>query len=64
MIKLRQGRTSFISAHRLSTIRDADEILVIDRGEIIERGSHSELMAAEGFYYRMYSGQFAMAEGE
>jgi len=64
MIKLRQGRTSFIIAHRLSTIRDADEILVIDRGEIIERGSHSELMAAEGFYYRMYSGQFAMAEGE
>jgi ATP-binding cassette subfamily B protein len=64
MIKLRQGRTSFIIAHRLSTIRDADEILVIDQGQIIERGSHSELMKSEGFYYRLYSGQFAMAEEE
>ncbi len=60
MIKLRQGRTSFIIAHRLSTIRDADEILVIDHGEIIERGSHSELMEKMGFYYNLYSGQFAM----
>lgn len=64
MIKLRQGRTSFIIAHRLSTIRDADEILVIDNGEIIERGSHSDLMSQEGFYYRLYSGQFSMVEGE
>jgi ATP-binding cassette subfamily B protein len=64
MIKLRQGRTSFIIAHRLSTIRDADEILVIDRGRIIERGSHRELIKAEGFYYRLYSGQFSMIEGE
>ncbi len=62
MIKLRQGRTSFIIAHRLSTIRDADEILVIDRGCIIERGSHSELMEKMGFYYNLYSGQFAMLE--
>ena len=64
MIRLRQGRTSFIIAHRLSTIRDADEILVIDHGEIIERGSHSGLMEQQGFYYRLYSGQFAMVEGE
>ena len=64
MIKLRQGRTSFIIAHRLSTIRDADEILVIDRGRIIERGSHSELMAQGGFYHDLYQGQFAMVEGE
>ncbi len=62
MIKLRQGRTSFIIAHRLSTIRDADEILVIDHGEIIERGSHSELMEKMGFYYNLYSGQFAMLQ--
>jgi ATP-binding cassette subfamily B multidrug efflux pump len=64
MIHLRRGRTSFIIAHRLSTIRDADEILVIDHGEIIERGTHRELMAKQGFYYNLYSGQFAMAEGE
>ncbi len=64
MIRLRQGRTSFIIAHRLSTIRDADEILVIDRGQIIERGSHSQLMAQGGFYHRLYSGQFQMIEGE
>lgn len=64
MIRLRQGRTSFIIAHRLSTIRDADEILVIDQGRIIERGTHAELMAAQGFYYNLYSGQFAMAESE
>lgn len=64
MIRLRQGRTSFIIAHRLSTIRDADEILVIDRGRIIERGSHPELMAQQGFYYNLYSGQFSMIEGE
>ena len=64
MIKLRQGRTSFIIAHRLSTIRDADEILVIDDGRIIERGSHEALMASQGFYYHLYSNQFAMANGE
>jgi ATP-binding cassette subfamily B protein len=58
MLKLRRGRTSFIVAHRLSTIRDADEILVIDGGAIIERGSHSTLMAARGFYWNLYSGQF------
>ncbi len=58
MLKLRRGRTSFIVAHRLSTIRDADEILVIDGGAIIERGSHSSLMGARGFYWNLYSGQF------
>lgn len=54
MLGLRKGRTSFIIAHRLSTIRDADRILVIDDGSIIEQGSHRELMAAGGFYSRMY----------
>ena len=62
MIRLRKGRTSFIIAHRLSTIRDADEILVIDQGRIIERGSHPELMALEGFYHNLYSGQFALLD--
>jgi len=62
MVHLRHGRTSFIVAHRLSTIRDADEILVIDGGRIIERGSHNGLMAARGFYWNLYSGQFGAAE--
>ena len=52
------GRTSFIIAHRLSTIRHADIILVIDDGKIVESGSHEELMAAQGAYYRLYTRQF------
>jgi ATP-binding cassette subfamily B protein len=55
---LQKSRTSFIIAHRLSTIRHADVILVIDRGEIVERGSHQELMAKKGFYYDLYMSQF------
>ena len=47
------GRTSFVIAHRLSTIRNADQILVLRRGEIIERGSHSELLAADGLYAKL-----------
>lgn len=51
---LKKGRTTFIIAHRLSTIRSADQILVLHRGEIVERGSHDELMAQGGRYFRMY----------
>ncbi|WP_020619563.1 ABC transporter ATP-binding protein [Paenibacillus daejeonensis] len=51
---VREGRTTFIIAHRLSTIKEADTILVLHRGEIVERGTHDELMAREGRYYRMY----------
>jgi ABC-type multidrug transport system fused ATPase/permease subunit len=55
---LQQGRTSFVIAHRLSTIRHADQILVINNGEIIERGSHEEMMKNKGFYYDLYMSQF------
>lgn len=51
---LKKGRTTFIIAHRLSTIRSADQILVLDRGEIVEKGTHDELMAEKGKYYQMY----------
>lgn len=56
--RLMQGRTSFIVAHRLSTIRNADEILVMKDGSIIEQGNHEELMAKGGFYHNLYNSQF------
>jgi ATP-binding cassette subfamily B protein len=58
MLRLMEGRTSFVIAHRLSTIREADNILVINDGEIIERGSHDELLAQRGFYHNLYRSQF------
>jgi ATP-binding cassette, subfamily B, multidrug efflux pump len=61
MAALRSSRTSFVIAHRLSTIRDADVILVMEDGQIVEQGSHDELMAAEGAYHRLYAAQFAAA---
>ena len=57
--KLMKGRTSFIVAHRLSTIRNADRILVMKAGKIIEQGSHDELLAQHGFYEQLYNSQFA-----
>jgi ATP-binding cassette subfamily B protein len=56
--KLQEGRTSFVIAHRLSTIRPAQQILVINNGEIVERGTHDEMMKAKGFYYELYMSQF------
>ena len=58
MDQLMQGRTSFVIAHRLSTVRNADEILVLENGEIIERGNHEKLLGIKGRYYQLYTGQF------
>ena len=55
---LMQGKTSFVIAHRLSTVQNADKILVVDHGDVVEQGSHEELMARRGFYYRLYASQF------
>lgn len=63
MLRLMEGRTSFVIAHRLSTIRDADQILVINQGEVIERGTHESLLAANGFYARLYNSQFQSQRG-
>ena len=57
--KLMEGRTSFIVAHRLSTIQNADIILVMKDGNIIEQGNHESLMAAGGFYKELYNSQYA-----
>ena len=59
--ELMKGRTSFIVAHRLSTIKNADQILVMKAGNIIERGTHEELLARGGFYANLYASQFAKA---
>ncbi|MFR0823327.1 MAG: ATP-binding cassette domain-containing protein, partial [Clostridia bacterium] len=58
MDNLMKGRTSFIIAHRLSTIKNADLILVMDHGDIVEQGSHEELLAKNGFYANLYNSQF------
>jgi ATP-binding cassette subfamily B protein len=58
LLRLMRGRTSFVIAHRLSTIRDAAQVLVIDGGRVVERGTHVQLLAAKGVYYRLYISQF------
>ena len=61
MDRLMKGRTSFVIAHRLSTIRNADLILVLNHGDIVEQGTHEELLAKQGFYADLYNSQFAQA---
>lgn len=58
LLRLMEGRTSFVIAHRLSTIRDADNVVVINNGQIVEQGSHDELIARRGFYHHLYVSQF------
>ena len=58
MRRLMEKKTSFVIAHRLSTIQGADNILVLDQGDVVEQGTHKELMAMEGFYYKLYHSQF------
>ena len=64
MNALRVNRTSFVIAHRLSTIRGADVILVMEAGQIVEQGTHGELLDAGGAYARLYNSQFAGAAAE
>ena len=58
MDRLMQGRTVFVIAHRLSTVQNSDVIMVLDKGRIIERGSHDDLIAAKGKYHQLYTGAF------
>lgn len=61
MDALMKGRTTFVIAHRLSTVRNSDCIMVLEQGRIIERDSHDELMAKKGRYYQLYTGKAASA---
>jgi ATP-binding cassette subfamily B protein len=58
LLRLMEGRTSFVIAHRLSTIRDADKVVVIRDGEIVEQGTHQQLLDDRGFYHQLYLSQF------
>ena len=60
MDRLMEGRTVFVIAHRLSTVRNSNCIMVLDHGRIIERGTHDELLAHKGTYYKLYTGAFEL----
>ena len=60
MDKLMEGRTVFVIAHRLSTVRNSKAIMVLDQGQIIERGNHEDLINQKGIYYRLYTGAFEL----
>lgn len=60
--KMMQGRTCFVVAHRLSTIRESDIILVMNKGQIVEQGTHEQLLEKQGFYYELYNSQFAVTD--
>ena len=60
MDAIMENRTVFVIAHRLSTVRNSKAIMVLEKGEIIERGSHEELLDARGRYYQLYTGQFEL----
>ena len=61
MDRLMEGRTVFVIAHRLSTVRNADAIIVLEQGQIVERGSHQELLDQKGEYYQLYNGMFELS---
>ena len=61
MDALMEGRTVFVIAHRLSTVRNANVILVLEHGEVVERGSHQDLLAQKGEYYQLYHGMFELS---
>ena len=61
MDQLMEGRTVFVIAHRLSTVRNADAILVLEHGQVVERGSHEDLLAQKGEYYQLYHGMFELS---
>ena len=61
MDQLMEGRTVFVIAHRLSTVRNADAIIVLEHGQIVERGDHESLLAQKGEYYQLYNGMFELS---